>query len=176
MAMTKNAPHGEIEEEEVDEERTDSEEEVAPVTRKRRKISKTRASASSSGAGSLAQTVCVERGATLPTRRARGQRFTSGQSRREDPLNVVRDLRLHAPHYSRGRNYYDYRKDFRGLESGRLVNPLSLMEKEASDNRFHTWFQQDFYMSMIFEKKKTESHILRASMAGLDTHGQQERL
>ena len=111
---------------------------------------------SSRGQESPAQTVRVQRGATLPTRRASKDKGPA----RGASLNVVRNLKLHAPRCPSGYVFHDYRKDVRGLEQGRLFDPRSEAEKEALDYRFYTWFQQDYYHSMVYERKKTQSHIL----------------
>lgn len=114
-----------------------------------------------------AQTVHVERGAPLPQRR--GKRKAAAQhgprpSNHEERVKVT-DLKLVPALYSTHPGHIGYRPRVYKKNQGALIKNLRERcpldgEKEASDYRFHTWFQQDFYQSYLYKERKEQVPIV----------------
>ena len=101
-----------------------------PIAKRRKAmISRRQEQGSSQGA----QTVTVDQGGTLPPRRAldKGKKPVKethpkprpkprkSKSKRDESLNIVRDLRVHAPVYPPHYVFKDYKKDAEGLSAAR---------------------------------------------------------
>ncbi|KAK3126647.1 hypothetical protein QOZ80_7AG0559940 [Eleusine coracana subsp. coracana] len=143
-----------------------SSEELVPTT-KRRKAATVRGQGSTGqGSSRDAHTMHVQSGGSLPPRRSqdKGKRpmkekksaKEKGSSRaaRTGPVDVVEGLKVHEHVYPDGYIYKDYKKDLDALIEARKQNPALVGEQETTDPRFYTWFQQDYYMSMLIDKNQ----------------------
>ncbi|KAK3160893.1 hypothetical protein QOZ80_1BG0067180 [Eleusine coracana subsp. coracana] len=142
-----------------------SHEDFIPLTKRREVVIKRRIG---QGSSSGAQTVSVDQGGALPPRRAldKGKKPVKethpkprpkprkSKSTRDESLNIMRDLRVHAPIYPPHYVFKDYKKDAEGLSAARRQNQYLVTDKEASDPWFLTWFHQDYYMSMLIDMNR----------------------
>ncbi|KAK3149708.1 hypothetical protein QOZ80_3AG0221350 [Eleusine coracana subsp. coracana] len=143
-------------------------EELVPASKRRKDAAVRGQGSSGQGSRRDAQTVHVQLGGSLPPRRSqdKGKRqmkdkrpakekpSKSSRAARADNVDVVEGLKVHEPAYLEGYIYKDYKKDLDALIEARKQNPALVGEQEATDPRFYTWFQQDYYMSMLIDKNR----------------------
>ncbi|GJN32200.1 hypothetical protein PR202_gb20684 [Eleusine coracana subsp. coracana] len=123
-----------------------SHDDLVPLAKRRKVVIKRRIG---QGSSSGAQTVSVGQGGALPPRRAldKGKKPVKethpkprpkpckSKSTSNEPLNIVRDLRVHAPAYPPHHDFKDYKKDAEALHTARRQNQYLMTDKEASDPR-----------------------------------------